>query len=393
MFSKLTAQAPDKIIALIAQFAADPRGGKVDLGVGVYKDAEGKTPIVRAIKTAEQRHWETETTKTYKALIGDGVFIGAMRELVLGEIEPGRVAGAQSVGGTGAIYTLLDLVRMADPNVTIWMSDPTWPNHAAIVKHLGLAARNYRYFDAATREVDFEAMRADLAAAGPGDIILLHGCCHNPTGANLTLAQWEEIAEMAVAQGFLPFVDFAYQGFGDGLEADAAGVRAMAARVPQMMIAASCSKNFGLYRDRVGAAMVLCQSPATARMARDTMETLNRVHFSFPPDHGAALVSGVLTDDALRAGWMAELEGMRLRMLKLREGLADALRREANDDRFDFLARHRGMFSRLGASPEQVERLRAEHGIYMVGDSRMNIAGLPEDRLGDLARAFISVGL
>ncbi|QDL92731.1 aspartate/tyrosine/aromatic aminotransferase [Paroceanicella profunda] len=393
MFSKLTAQAPDKIIALIAQYAADPRGDKVDMGVGVYKDAQGRTPIIRAIKTAEQRHWEAETTKTYKALIGDGVFISGMRGLVLGDVAADRVAGAQSVGGTGAIYTLLDLVRTIEPQARVWMSDPTWPNHAAIIGHLGLASRSYRYFDAETREVDFEAMRADLAGAGPGDVILLHGCCHNPTGANLTLAQWEEITDMALAQGFLPFVDFAYQGFGDGLEADAAGVRAMASRVPQMLIATSCSKNFGLYRDRIGAAMVLCETPATAALARGTMETLNRVHFSFPPDHGAALVASVLSDPALRADWVAELEGMRLRMLSLRTGLADALRREANDDRFDFIARHRGMFSRLGASPAQVERLRAEHGIYMVGDSRMNIAGLPEDRLDHLARAFVSVGL
>lgn len=394
MLTKLTPQAPDKIIALIGEYRADPRPGKVDLGVGVYKDAAGRTPVMRAVKAAEERLWREEDTKTYKALLGDGPFNAALAGLVLGDAVPGdRIAAAQTPGGTGAIRMLLELVQKADRGARIWISDPSWPNHAAIVAHLGLPVRHYRYFDAATRGVDVAGMMADLAEAGPQDVVILHGCCHNPTGANLTAEDWAAVSALALRRGFLPFVDFAYQGFGDGLAADAEGVRAMARAVPRMLVAASCSKNFGVYRDRVGAAFAVGETPAETSLARDNLQTLNRVNYSFPPDHGAVAVATVLTDAALRADWERELDAMRLRMLALRQGLAEALRRETNDSRFDFLAAHRGMFSRIGASPAQVERLKAEHGIYMVGDGRINVAGLPEAGLDALARAFVSVGL
>ncbi|MEM8742695.1 MAG: amino acid aminotransferase [Pseudomonadota bacterium] len=394
MFEALSPPPPDKIIALIGAFRADPRPDKVDLGVGVYKDAAGATPVMRAVKTAETRLLAAQDSKSYKALLGDETFNTALRDLVLGDsVEAARVAAAQAPGGTGAIHLLFELIQKAGSGGTVWISDPSWPNHAAMLAQLKMPMRSYRYFDAESCAVDTAGMLEDLRDAGPGDVVLLHGCCHNPTGANLGTADWAAVTDLALAQGFTPMVDFAYQGFGDGLDDDAAGVRAMAARVPELLVAASCSKNFGLYRDRVGVALVLAQTPRAAGLVADSMAVINRVNFSFPPDHGATVVGMILTDAALRAEWQAELEEMRLRMLRLREGLAEALRRETNDSRFDFVAKHRGMFSRLGAGGAPVERIRAEHGIYIVGDGRINVAGLPEDGLDRLARAMVAAGM
>ncbi len=392
MLSNLTPTAPDKIIELIAMFKADTRPDKIDLGVGVYKDATGNTPVMRAVKAAEQKLHDSQTTKTYLGLLGDLTFIDAMRELVFGPgLSPSRVAGAQTPGGTGAIHLLLEMVRIADPHATVWISDPTWPNHPAILKHLGLPFRTYRYFNEATGDFDRDGMLADLAKVDAGDVVLLHGCCHNPTGANLTLGDWQTLTDLLIAKGATPLIDLAYQGFGDGLEADVAGLRHMAGTVPEMLVAASCSKNFGVYRDRVGVAMVVASDDATAALARGTLTSLNRLNYSFPPDHGAAIVGMILTDPWLRGDWLAELESMRLNMLSLRQGLADELRKATNSDRFDFITRHRGMFSRLGISQEAVLKLRAEHGIYMVSDSRINVAGLPADGLERLARAIAAV--
>jgi aspartate aminotransferase len=394
MLEALTAPAPDKIIELMGLYAADPRSDKVDLGVGVYKDAQGHTPIMRAVKAAEQKLWQAQTTKTYVGLLGDLFFVDAMRGLIFADALPAdRIAGAQTPGGTGAVRQLLELVRIANPEAVVWYSDPTWPNHPAILNYLGIPSRTYRYFDAASRGVDFEGMLADLAAMKNGDVLLLHGCCHNPTGANLSLEQWRTLTEFAVGRGVVPMIDLAYQGFGDGLDADVAGLRYMAGQVPELLLAASCSKNFGLYRDRVGAAFAVAQAPNLTAIARGNLAMLNRLNYSFPPDHGAKLVEIILGDPGLRAEWMAELEEMRQNMLSLRRGLRDALRRATNSDRFDFVAEHRGMFSRLGASSEQVARLREHDGIYMVGDSRVNIAGLPADGLDRLAKAIAAAGV
>jgi aromatic-amino-acid transaminase len=255
----------------------------------------------------------------------------------------------------------------------------------------GLKVRDYPYFDAASGAVRFDDMLTALGKAEAGDIVLLHGCCHNPTGANLDAAQWAKVTDLVVERGLLPFVDIAYQGFGEGLDADAAGLRLLASKVPEMVVASSCSKNFAVYRDRVGAAMILAKNSAEADVAMSQMLSAARAMYSMPPDHGAAAVRMVLEDDGLRADWEAELEEMRLRMLRLRVQFADALRRQSNSDRFDFVASHRGMFSRLGLTEAQVERLRAEYGVYMVGDSRINVAGLPEDGMDDLAKAVVSV--
>ena len=393
MFSALKPQPADKILALMGQFKADPRARKIDLGVGVYKDATGHTPIMRAVKTAEKQLWEAETTKTYTGLAGDPGFNAAMADLVLGAtVDAGRISSVATPGGTGAVRQAFELARMAAPHGRVFVSDPTWPNHLSILKHLGMEAVPYRYFDADTRAVDFAGMIADLAAARAGDIVLLHGCCHNPTGANLTLPEWEEVAALLEKTGAVPMIDIAYQGFGDGLDADAAGVRLIANRLPEVLIAASCSKNFGIYRERTGGLIAL-SDPARQEVTQGTLAYLNRQNYSFPPDHGARLVTMILTDPALRADWEAELEEVRLGMLKLREGLAAELQRLSGSDRFGFLAQHRGMFSRLGATTEQVERLKTEHGIYMVGDSRLNIAGLNATTVPILAKAVIDVGV
>lgn len=393
MFASLKPQPADKILQLIGQYRADPRADKIDLGVGVYKDATGLTPVMRAVKAAELRLWETERTKTYTGLAGEPEFNTALAQLVLGETHDGdRVASVATPGGTGACRQAFELVRMAAPDATIWVSDPTWPNHLSILNYLGIRTRLYRYFDAETRGVNFGAMMADLAGVRAGDVVLLHGCCHNPTGANLTLPQWQAVADHLAASGAVPLIDIAYQGFGDGLEADAAGLRLVVRHLPEVLIAASCSKNFGIYRERTGALIAL-SDPSQRDVTQANLAFLNRQNFSFPPDHGARLVTMILTDPALRADWQAELEEVRLGMLSLREALARELRDLSGSDRFGFISAHRGMFSRLGAAPEQVERLKSEHGIYMVGDSRLNIAGLNARTVPILARAILAVGV
>jgi len=394
MLSNLKQQPADKILQLVQMYRDDPRSDKIDLGVGVYKNAEGVTPVMRAIKAAEKQLWETETTKSYTGLAGEPAYQDAMISLVLdASVARENVAAAATPGGTGAVRQALELIQMASPDATIWISNPTWPNHPSIIKYLGMKMREYRYFDSDSRGVDFEGMLADLAQVPAGDVVLLHGCCHNPTGANLTNAQWAEVIAVLQETGAIPFIDIAYQGFGDGLEEDAAGVRMVASEMPQTLIAASCSKNFGIYRERTGILMVVTQDASLRDVTQGNLAFLNRQNYSFPPDHGARLVTMILDDEALRADWSAELEEVRLGMLALREQLANELQKLAGSDRFAFLAQHRGMFSRLGATPEQVETLRRDHGIYMVGDSRLNIAGLNKNSVPILAKAIIDVGI
>ncbi|HBM62248.1 aromatic amino acid transaminase [Salipiger marinus] len=394
MFETLKEQPADKILMLMQAYREDPREQKIDLGVGVYKDASGNTPVMRAIKAAEKQLWERETTKTYTGLAGDPVFADAMVDLVLGDAVPREnVAAAATPGGTGAVRQGFDMIRMANRKARIFVSDPTWPNHLSILKHMDMEVVTYRYFDAETRGVDFVGMIADLHQVLPGDVVLLHGCCHNPTGANLNISQWKAVADLLLEKEGTPMIDIAYQGFGDGLDADAAGVRLMASKMPECLIAASCSKNFGIYRERTGLLMAVSRDAGAKKLNQGTLNYLNRQNFSFPPDHGARLVGMVLTDPELRADWMAELEEVRLSMLGLREQLASELQRLSGSDRFGFLAQHRGMFSRLGATPEQVETLRSKHGIYMVGDSRLNIAGLNSATVPVLAEAIVKSGI
>jgi aspartate aminotransferase len=394
MFQSLKEQPADKILALMQKYKEDPRESKIDLGVGVYKNAEGLTPVMRAVKTAEQQLWERETTKSYVGLVGDPLFSDVMVDLVLSDsVARGNIAAAATPGGTGAVRQAFELLKMANPDVRIFVSDPTWPNHLSILKYLDLPVVPYRYFDSETRGVDFAGMMEDLANARSGDVILLHGCCHNPTGANLNMSQWQEVVDFLNTSGATPMIDIAYQGFGDGLQEDAAGTRLVASSVPETVIAASCSKNFGIYRERTGLLMVVSQDVTAKGLNQSTLAFLNRQNFSFPPDHGARLVTMVLSDPTLRSDWAAELEEVRLGMLDLRKQLASELQRLSGSDRFGFLAEHRGMFSRLGASAGHVEKLRADHAVYMVGDSRMNIAGLNSATVPVLAQAIIDAGI
>lgn len=391
MLEALTPQPQDKILQLIALYRDDPRPTKIDLGVGVYKDATGLTPVMRAVKAAEKKLWEVETTKTYTGLAGEPAYNAAMVTMILGQGYTDRAASVATPGGTGAIRQALELIKLANPNATIWLSNPTWPNHPSIVKYLGMKMAEYRYFDAATGGIDFDGLQADLAKVAPGDVVLLHGCCHNPTGANLNAAQWRQVADILTERKAVPFVDLAYQGFGDGLDADAAATRMIAAKFPEVLIAASCSKNFGIYRERTGILIAL-SDPSRKAVTQGNLAYLNRQNFSFPPDHGARLVTMILEDPALTADWKAELEEVRLNMLTLRQNLSEELRRATNSDRYDFIAHHRGMFSRIGITEAQVNQLRDKHGIYMVGDSRINIAGLNAKTVPILAAAIAAVG-
>ncbi|MEH6830422.1 MAG: amino acid aminotransferase [Sulfitobacter sp.] len=394
MFETLKPQPADKILALVQMYRDDPRETKVDLGVGVYKDATGLTPIMRAVKSAEHKLWEVQDTKVYTGLAGDPAFGDAMIDLVLGTTVPrANVAAAATPGGTGAVRQAFEMIQMARPDARVFVSDPTWPNHLSILSYLGIEVVPYRYFDNETRGVDFDGLIADLKTAKKGDVVLLHGCCHNPTGANLNATEWDAVIEVLLSTGATPMIDIAYQGFGDGLEEDAAATRKVAAAVPECLIAASCSKNFGIYRERTGILMAVSADAGAQALNQGTLAYLNRQNFSFPPDHGARLVTMILTDDALRADWQAELEDVRQSMLGLRSQLASELQRLSGSDRFGFLAQHRGMFSRLGTTPEMVEKLRVDHGIYMVGDSRMNIAGLNAQTVPILAKAIIDAGI
>ena len=394
MFETLKAQPADKILALMQMYKDDPRATKVDLGVGVYKDATGLTPVMRAVKAAEHKLWETQDSKVYTGLAGDPAFADAMIKLVLGDAIPrDTIAAAATPGGTGAVRQAFEMIKMARPDARVFVSNPTWPNHLSILKYLDIEMVPYRYFDDETRGVDFDGMIADLKTAKKGDVVLLHGCCHNPTGANLNMAEWDAVIEVLLKTGATPMIDIAYQGFGDGLEADAAATRKIVAAVPECLIAASCSKNFGIYRERTGLLLAIAADTAAHKLNQGTLAFLNRQNFSFPPDHGARIVTMILNDDAMRVDWMAELEDVRNTMLGLRTALAGELQKLSGSDRFGFLAQHRGMFSRLGTTPDMVEALREKHGIYMVGDSRMNIAGLNNETVPILAKAIIDVGI
>lgn len=392
MFETRTPPEPDKILRLMGMFAADPRPDKVDLGVGVYRSAQGVTPIMAAVKEAERRIWETQQTKSYVGILGDPAFLDAMRDLVLGDAVPAtRVAGCATPGGTGAVRQVLEITRHLTPEATVWISDPTWPNHGAILRHLGQKHATFRYYDPETGGLDRDGMFADLAGTGPGDVILLHACCHNPTGADLRPDDWREIAALCARTGAIPFVDMAYLGFGESLEADAAGTRHLAGTLPEVFVAVSCSKNFGLYRERAGVVLVVTGEGKPREAASGILTEFNRQNYTFPPDHGARIVETILADAGLRETWRNELRAMRVTMLGNRAALAEALRTETGSDRFGFIAAQSGMFSLCGASPEQVAALRETHRIYVVGDGRMNVAGLSPATIPRVAKALSQV--
>lgn len=392
MFQTMAPAEPDKILQLIGLFREDRRPEKLDLGVGVYKDPARQTPVMAAVRKAELKFIESQVSKSYLGLEGHTGFNAAITRLALGDhLDPARTRTIQAPGGSGAIRILAELLASAQPDAVVYLSDPTWPNHLPTMTAAGLNTKTYRYFDPSTGGVRFDSMLESLSEASPGDIVVLHGCCHNPTGANIAPQQWPVLAEFLVEKRLMPFVDMAYQGFGDGLDVDAGGLRCLADVVPELVAAISCSKNFGVYCDRVGAAILIGRNSRQTDTAFGQLKSLARRNYSMPPNHAAAAVFTVLEDSGLRSEWHDELDGMRTRMLELRTGFADALRKESGTGRFDFLASHRGMFSRLGLSAEQVARLRSEKAVYMVGDSRINVAGLPDPGLDRLAESIVSV--
>lgn len=386
MFETLNKATLDKIFVLMAEYAADPRDGKIDLGVGVYKDPTGNTPIMSAVRKAEKRINDTAKTKTYKGVVGNKEFSAGIVELALGNsVDKARVRTVNGNGGTGALMILAHVLGRARPKGRIFISDPSWPNHWPLCEMAGLTPVYYPYFDPKTRRVDFEAMVKALDALGPDDIVLLHGCCHNPTGASLTNAQWDRVAESLQKTGAFPLVDLAYLGFGDGLEEDAYGTRKVVSSVPESMVAFSASKNFGLYRDRAGVAIAIAHDGERADVVSSQMQNVIRASISQTPDHGAEIVQIILNDKELRAEWEAELTEMRERMKRLRVKLAEAIKARSNSADFDFIAEHTGMFSLLGLSEDVVTKLKVKDGVYMINDSRINVAGIPEDRVGELA--------
>jgi aspartate aminotransferase/aromatic-amino-acid transaminase len=386
MFETLKPATLDKIFVLMAEYAADPRANKIDLGVGVYKDESGVTPIMRSVRKAEQRIHAGAKTKTYMGVVGNKGFSAAVVDLALGGVvDASRIRTVNGAGGTGALSILLNVLGRARPGGRVFISDPSWPNHWPLIEMAGLVPHTYPYFDAASRSVNFPAMMEALDGLGADDIVLLHGCCHNPTGANLTPAQWDQVAASLQRTGAFPLIDLAYLGFGDGIEADAYGVRKVAASVPEAMIAFSASKNFGLYRERAGVAIAIAADAAAADVVSSQMQNVIRATISQTPDHGAEIARVILEDPELRAEWEAELTEMRERMQRLRVKLTEAIRQRSNSTDFDFIAEHSGMFSLLGLPQDVVEQLKTRDGVYMINDSRINVAGIPEDRIGELA--------
>lgn len=391
MFETLTKATLDKIFVLMAEYAADPREGKIDLGVGVYKDPTGNTPIMSAVRKAEKRINETARTKTYKGVVGNKEFSAAVVDLALADaVDRSRIRCVNGNGGTGALMILAHVLGRARPKGKIHISDPSWPNHWPLCELAGLTPVYYPYFDPKTRRVDFEAMMQVVDGLGPDDILLLHGCCHNPTGASLSNAQWDIVAESLKRTGAFPLVDLAYLGFGDGLEADAYGVRKVVSSVPEAMVAFSASKNFGLYRERAGVAIAIGKNAEDAEIVSSQMQNVIRATISQTPDHGAEIVQIILNDKELRAEWEKELTEMRERMKRLRVKLAAAIRERSNSADFDFIAEHTGMFSLLGLPEDVVQKLKLDDAIYMINDSRINVAGIPEDRIGELADKLLA---
>ena len=389
MLNRLEEQAPDALLALIKLFKADDRPDKIDLGVGVYKTAEGATPVFAAIKGAEGRLVAEQPSKSYLGPEGDMGFVNALIPHVFGDAAPadGRLDGMQTPGGTGAVRLALALAKKA--GVTrVFMGTPSWPNHAQILSDLDLELVGFDHANA-DGSANMDALRTALASASAGDAILLHGCCHNPTGVDYTNAEWDEIAGLLATSPALAIIDVAYQGLGDGMDEDAYGLRAVMARVEEVLVAYSCDKNFGLYRDRVGAFYVSTgDAEATAR-AISNAAALARANWSMPPDHGGAAVRMVLEDEGLTAGWLEELESMRTRIGQVRARLASA--GQAGRVELEPLGKQKGMFAMLPVSKDQVQQLRADHAVYMAGSGRINVAGLTMDNIDKFVAALTEV--
>jgi len=389
MFEQLQPRLADPLLDVIRQFRQDKRINKLDLGVGVFQDENGRTPVLMSVKKAERHLLETQETKTYLGAEGDVEFSRRLGSIVLGPLaENPRVVGLQAPGGTGALRLGGELIRLANPAAQIWLGLPTWPNHRPIFSAVGLTIRDYRHFDPATQTVCFGELASTMQRAKHGDVFVLHASCHNPTGADFTNEQWQEIARLSAERGLIPFIDIAYQGFARGLDEDMEGARVVLNRVPEALVSVSCSKNFGLYRERTGALYVLAPNAEKAEAVRTNLFGIARANYSMPPDHGAAIVQTILVDADLTREWTAEVADMRDKLNGIRRRLSQ-LRINSLD--LSPLARQNGMFATLPLSKAQIARLRDEHAIYLVPSGRMNIAGLLAAHLEDFAAALRAV--
>jgi aspartate aminotransferase len=395
MFENLESVAIDPILGLMVAFKADNRAEKIDLGVGVYQDGTGRTPVMSSIKDAEARLMKEEITKSYQGMAGDPEYNQRMLDLLFGcdhsILESGRVKSIQAPGGSGALRVGAEVIRRARPQSRLWIGVPTWPNHLPLLGAAGFEIKEYPYYDREKRQIKFHEMMGILSEVPAGDLVLLHGCCHNPSGADLSNQQWDAIADLALERGFVPYIDTAYQGLGDGLDEDAYGMRMMAERLPELVVASSCSKNFGLYRERTGSITFIAETAEQADIVVSQAMSTARAMYSMPPAHGALLVSKVLGDEKLRQQWQAELEEVRLRIKAMRVLLCDSL--EGNSAGLDFshIKNQKGMFSFLGITSTQLERLRNEFGIYIVSSTRVNLAGINLNNIDYLTRSLLEV--
>ena len=395
LFSGLTAVGDDPILLVSKMFKASEDPNKVDLGVGVYKDAKGHTAILNSVKKAEKYLVENQATKTYLSPAGNPDFNRLVQDMLISADHPavqdGRVSTFQTPGGTGGVRIGLEFIKTCNPNAKVWISAPTWPNHNAITKSVGLEAKTYRYYDMKKGEFLYKEMLEDLSGAEVGDVVLLHGCCHNASGADLSNAQWDELAALMLEKGLVPFVDFAYQGFGDGITEDGYAARVMSEKLPEALIASSCSKNFAMYRDRAGAITLV--SPSTDIHATNVSHMLMAVRsiYSMPPDHGAAVVAHILGNTELRAEWVAEVDAMRNRVKSMRQMFVAQMNEKAPNSSFDYIVEQKGMFSYLTLSAEQIQTLIKDHSIFFMANGRVNMAGLTEDNIGYVTDAIASL--
>jgi aspartate aminotransferase len=394
MFGSLKALPADPILGLLAKYREDANPQKIDLGVGVYKDEAGHTAILDCVKKAEKYRHDNEDTKVYIGPTGSPLFNDEMAKLIFGNhkvLNENRARTVSTPGGTGALRVAAEFIKSCKAGATIWVSDPTWANHTGLFSAAGLTVKTYPYYDFENKKLDFDGMLAALKEVSADDAVLLHACCHNPSGMDLNQEQWQQVAEVAKDIGFLPVIDMAYQGFGDGLDEDAYGLRLMADSVEEMIVCSSCSKNFGLYRERIGATTIIGKSAAAVDTAYSVLLYVVRVIYSMPPAHGAALVETILASDELRHEWYGELKQMRDRINGNRQLIVEKLIENGVTRDFSHIVRQKGMFSFLGITPEQVQRLQDEFSIYMVGSSRMSIAGIANSNVDYLAQSIAKV--
>lgn len=395
MFGSLQQLPPDAIIGIMALFRADPSEKKVDLSVGVYQNDNNQTPILECVRRAEQHVLKNQSTKSYVAITGNAGFNAGIQELIFGAdhgaVKDHRVATVQAPGGSGGLCVAGHLIHRAKPGAKVYLSDPSWPNHLPLLKLAGLHLEQYPYYNYQEHRVDFEAMLKSIETIGRGDVLLLHGCCHNPCGADLSREQWHVLAEICSRREIVPFIDLAYQGLSTGLDEDSYGVRIMAEHVPELLVVASCSKNFGLYRERVGSVSIVAANQASRDVVLSNLSNVARGLYSMPPDHGAAIVDRVLHDSELRQLWVSELTEMRERINGLRTMFVDKLSARGTPMDFSFIAKERGMFSFLGLSKAQVIQLREEFHVYMVESSRVNIAGINSSNVDYVADSIAEV--